>query len=343
MDAHTALIESVSGKSVLVVGDVMLDEYVWTQARRISAEAPVPVLEVQSRSYHPGGAANVAANIAALGGRPSLVGVLGGDDAGKRLTAVLRERGIATDGLVTDPARPTTTKTRLVAHNQQVARLDTEARMPLPLPLEQRLLALVGDRLAGADVCVIADYAKGAASNAVCRSLIESASRLGKKVIIDPKGTDYRKYRGATLVKPNVADVGHVLKRDLDGDADVHEAGRQLIELLHGATVLITRGAEGMLLFQAGKDIWQVRSLARRVYDVTGAGDTVVSLLALFLAADAGLEHAVHLANVGAGVVVGKFGTATLTREELLQELQRLPESESSQHLLTSLAGSAVG
>jgi rfaE bifunctional protein kinase chain/domain len=323
-DLHHSLVESLTGRSILVIGDVMLDEYVWGQARRISAEAPVPVVEVQSRTYHPGGAANVAANIAALGGCPLLVGAIGDDASARHLLAALRDRGIAVDGLLTDPGRPTTTKTRLVAQNQQVVRMDSETCTHLPPHLEDWLLGCVERQLADADACLIADYAKGVASAPMCQRIIRLARAAGKKVIIDPKGADYRKYRGATILKPNVLEVCHVLKQELDGDAALHDAGRQLVELLEGAAVLVTRGHQGMLLFQPGQAPWEVRSVARKVFDVTGAGDTVVSLLALVLAGDGALEHAVHLANIAAGIVVGKFGTATATPAELLQELRTL-------------------
>ncbi len=312
------LAEAFRGKRVLVLGDVMLDEYIWGEVRRISPEAPVPVVEMSRRTYVPGGASNTAANVAALGGVPMLLGIVGGDYHATVLREALTRHGIDPEGLCVDPTRLTTTKTRIVAHSQQVVRLDCEQRAPLAAGLEDELLAAAEARLPGVEVCVISDYGKGLVSERVARQFIRLARLAGRPVVVDPKGTDYGKYRGATVVKPNVHEAEAVAKQPITDEASLREVGRRLLEILDGSALLITRGPQGMSLFRADADTVHLPTLARHVYDVTGAGDTVASTLALSLAAGGNLEEAMHLANRAASIVVGKVGTATVTPEELL-------------------------
>jgi D-beta-D-heptose 7-phosphate kinase/D-beta-D-heptose 1-phosphate adenosyltransferase len=317
------------GRRVLVVGDVMLDEHLWGAVRRISPEAPVPVVEVERRSYVPGGAANTAVNAASLGGVVRLGGVVGADREAERLAAALRDAGVATDGLVADGQRVTTTKTRIIAHAQQVVRLDSELRAPLSPALEDRLLDWAGREMRAADVCVLSDYAKGIVSARFAQEYIRRAREAGLPVVVDPKGTDYHKYRGATVLKPNVHEVQQVLNREVRGEAGWRQAAEQLAGVLPGTALLISRGAEGMTLFQVGEPPLHIPSVARAVYDVTGAGDTTVGVMALALAAGAPPAVAAHLANRAAGIVVSKVGTAAVTAEELLQ---RLAPRRGAQH-----------
>jgi D-beta-D-heptose 7-phosphate kinase/D-beta-D-heptose 1-phosphate adenosyltransferase len=313
-------IEKFSTTAVLVVGDVMLDEYIWGEVRRISPEAPVPVVEVRNRTCTPGGAANPAANIASLGGVAYLGGVTGCDAAGEELRRCIAAMRLPVDGLIEDAQRPTTKKSRIVAHNQQVVRLDVEVRRPIPAEAEERLLAWVRTQLPKADACLISDYAKGVVTNRVAESVIAIARSQGRPVVVDPKQRSLTRFRGATVITPNVHEAEHALHREIRSEEDVHEAGRLLMAAVEGS-VLITRGAEGMTLFRPDAAPLHVPAEARRVYDVTGAGDTVAAVLALALGAGVPLEWATRLANSAAGIVVGKLGTATVTVEEILRTL----------------------
>jgi D-beta-D-heptose 7-phosphate kinase/D-beta-D-heptose 1-phosphate adenosyltransferase len=315
------LLDRFPGRGVLVVGDVMLDEYVWGEVRRISPEAPVPVVEVRRRSFVPGGAANTAANVAALGGRPVLVSVVGQDLSASMLREVLAQNGTDADGLCADPGRATTTKSRVVAHGQQVARLDVEERAPLTPALEDALLDALREHLPRAEACILSDYAKGAVTPRVAQELIRLARRAGRPVVVDPKGADYSRYRGATVVKPNLHEAERSARVEIGGEAALGEAAARLLALLEGSAVLITRGPDGMSLFRRGAAPRHVPAVVRPVFDVTGAGDTVAGTLAMSLAAGASLESAVELANRAASIVVGKVGTATVTCDELRAEL----------------------
>ena len=312
------LLPRFRGCPVLVVGDLMLDEFVWGHVTRISPEAPVPVVEVSRRSFTPGGAANTAANVGSLGGKPVLAGVVGDDPDGARVCDLLARQGVETGPVVRDPSRPTTTKTRVIAHSQQVVRIDHESPGPVPEAVRDALLGRVAAALPTVRGCVVSDYGKGVVTDAFVGKLIELARGVGVPVVIDPKGTDYRKYRGATVVKPNQHEAGRVLNRDLRSDADVERAGADLLDLLGPDTaVLVTRGAHGMSLFERDRPPVRVPAQAREVYDVTGAGDTVAGTLALALAVGGGLAEACRLASLAAAVVVGKVGTAVCTFEEL--------------------------
>jgi len=305
---------------VLVVGDVMLDEYLWGDVERISPEAPVPVVRLSHRTVAPGGAANAAAGIAALGGRAMLAGVIGDDAGGTQLLAALREAGVEHGGVLVHPGRVTTTKSRLVARGQHVVRTDSEDRSALPAEVEDGLLGFVGDHVAAADAVVLSDYAKGVLSPPLARAVIELAGRHGRPVIADPAGTDYRKYRGATVVTPNVEEVEAAVRIRVHGEEDLVKAGLELASLLAGTQVLITRGADGMWLMSEAGVLVDIPARARSVYDVTGAGDTVVATLAVAMGSGIATEAAVRLANTAAGIAVGKVGTARVTRGELDHE-----------------------
>jgi D-beta-D-heptose 7-phosphate kinase/D-beta-D-heptose 1-phosphate adenosyltransferase len=321
--APAELLARFDGCPVLVVGDLILDEYVWGTVTRISPEAPVPVVEVRRRSFAAGGAANAAANVAGLGGRVALVGVVGTDPAGEQLSGCVRGGRVTAAALVPDPSRPTTTKTRVIAHAQQVVRFDHEETGPVPAGVRGALLARARELLPSARACVLSDYGKGVVTAEVAAELTAAAARAGVPVVVDPKGSDYRKYRGATVVKPNQSEAGRALHRELADDAAVAAAGRDLVELLGGSTaVLITRGPAGMSLFEPGRPPAHVPARAREVYDVTGAGDTVTGTLAAALAAGLPLADGCRLAAAAAAVVVGKLGTAPIEAADLLRQLQ---------------------
>jgi rfaE bifunctional protein kinase chain/domain len=307
-----------AGCPVLVVGDLMLDEFVWGQVSRISPEAPVPVVEVSRRSFVPGGAANTAANVGSLGGKPIVAGVVGDDPDGARVCELLKSQGVETGPVVRDPGRPTTTKTRVIAHSQQVVRIDHERPGPIPEATEAALLARIAEVMPTVRGCVVSDYGKGVATPSFTAKLIALARAAGVPVVIDPKGVDYAKYCGATVVKPNLLEAGQALNRMLRTSEDVDRAGADLLGVLGPDTaVLITRGPNGMSLFEWDRPPVHVPAQAREVYDVTGAGDTVAGTLGLALAVGAGLESACRLAGLAAAVVVGKIGTATCSLDEL--------------------------
>jgi rfaE bifunctional protein kinase chain/domain len=311
-----SLVARLGETRALVIGDVMLDEYVWGQVNRISPEAPVPVVDVRRRTYVPGGAANVAAGIAALAGKPQIAGVIGDDASARQLRDALAGRGVDGAGLVTVAGRSTTTKTRVIAHSQQVVRADVEERQAVPAESAEQLRGRVDERLEAADVVVLSDYAKGVVTAELAQTVIEGARRGGKPVVVDPKGSDYAKYAGATVLTPNIADAKRAANIAPDAFADLADIARRLAEVVGGSALLITRGSEGMSLI-SGSGSLDVPAAAQDVYDVTGAGDTVVAGLAVALGSGLALEDAVRLANAAAGIVVSKVGTASVTLDEL--------------------------
>jgi D-glycero-beta-D-manno-heptose-7-phosphate kinase len=313
-----ALIERFADQRVLVIGDVMLDEYIWGEVSRISPEAPVPVVNVLRRTYRPGGASNVAASIAALGGTPTLIGVAGADQMAESLRQALRDVGVGQSELLVVADRPTTVKSRIMAHNQQMLRCDIEVTSPIEPALEDVLLAQVRAHLATATVCVLSDYAKGVLTERVCQAIIAAARQAAVPVIVDPKGTRYERYAGATVITPNLNEAALAAQITIHGLDQLEEAAHVLSGRLRGSAVIITRGAEGMTLFQTGAAPLTVPARARAVFDVTGAGDTVVAMLAVALGCGASLPAAMQLATVAAGIAVGKLGTATVSQDELL-------------------------
>lgn len=306
-----------SAARVLVVGDVMLDRFVYGDVQRISPEAPIPVIRADRELAMPGGAGNVARNIAALGGRAVLIGLVGDDGAADLLNDVLAaEHGIEAQ-LVVDETRPTIEKSRFIGSRQQLLRVDRETSRP---PADDSLATLAAaaiDALADCNVLVLSDYAKGVMAPAVVTELVAAAAKAGKPVLVDPKGSDFSRYRGATLVTPNLAEARLASGMACDDDAAVVAAGRKLQADSGLAGVLITRGAAGMTLLQGDAAPMHLPAEAREVFDVSGAGDTVVATIAAALAAGRSLPQAAHLANVAAGIVVGKIGTAVVLPEEL--------------------------
>jgi D-beta-D-heptose 7-phosphate kinase/D-beta-D-heptose 1-phosphate adenosyltransferase len=312
----TLSVPEFSGVRVLVAGDAMLDEYWFGDTARISPEAPVPVVHTRSTEQRAGGAANVALNLAALGAVTQLSAVVGADERGERLAALLEERGVRCD-LLRSPNVPTIHKLRVLARNQQLIRLDAE----LPLHAEAQTFAeQVKAQLAAVDIVVLSDYAKGTLGRA--SDIIAACRAAGRRVLIDPKGTDFTRYRGATLLTPNRGEFDAVAGRSAS-EADFLERGAKLREQLELEALLVTRGEHGMTLFRASEAPLTLPAEAREVFDVTGAGDTVIALLAAGLAAGLPMDAAAGLANLGAGIVVGKIGVATVTRSELLLELHR--------------------
>jgi len=296
--------------NLLVVGDVMLDRYWFGDSDRISPEAPVPVVQVAKVDERLGGAANVARNVAALGANTTILGVIGEDEAGTRIGELLRQSGVNSQ-LEIDPNVPTTVKLRVIARQQQLIRLDFE-ETPSQTALEQKL-ARFEKALGTADVLVLSDYGKGALSQVA--AMIEYARAHNKVILVDPKGEDYEKYRGATVITPNRSELRQVVGRWADED-DLTRRAQDLRRSLGIDALLLTRSEEGMSLF-TDQGVSHVRAQAREVFDVSGAGDTVIATLAVALAAQWPLDRAMALANRAGGIVVGKLGTATVTSEEL--------------------------
>jgi len=325
-----ALVAAMNGKRVLIVGDVMLDEFVWGKVSRISPEAPVPVVQVTGQSFHLGGAGNVAANVRALGGAAALVGLVGRDPAGERVREALAARAIDSRLVDAGASRRTTLKTRIVAHGQQVVRADQEDTGELPRALETALVAAVRQQIAGAAAVVVSDYEKGVVSAGLLRRILPLALKLRLPLLVDPKPRHFRLYRGATVVTPNQLETEQVTGLRLSGTAELATAGRRILSTLGCRAVLVTRGEHGMSLFERGLPARHVPAAAREVFDVTGAGDSVIATLALALAAGASLTEAAVLANAAASVVVGKLGTAQATPSELLQALRTVKRRQGS-------------
>jgi len=325
-----AYIERFPSCRLLVVGDVMLDEYVWGNVARISPEAPVPVVAVTRDTRALGGAANVAVNASSLRARVRLAGLVGADPAGREIVRLLRNRRIGVDCLVADPDRPTTVKTRVIAQHQQVVRVDREKKEPPGDAARDALIRKVLSAVADVDGIILSDYRKGALSTVLVEETVAAARKRGVFVAVDPKQKDFAYYRGCTLITPNKAEAEAALGgKELAGDLEIWEGGKALIRKSGAKAILITRGEEGMSLVERGrKSFFHIPARARQVFDVTGAGDTVIGTIAVCMGVGAPLRDAAFLANVAAGVVVGEVGTAPITTEKLIHAL-RLEDKET--------------
>jgi rfaE bifunctional protein kinase chain/domain len=313
------IISAMRDRKIVILGDVMLDEFVWGEVTRISPEAPVPVVDVRRESVHLGGAANVLANVAALGANVCVVGVVGDDAAGERLRSTLQETSkLQTDDcLIVDDARPSTTKTRIIAHNQLVVRADREKRSPVNGNVEKRIVLSLKQALQNAHAFVISDYDKGVVTPGILAEVLPFAYER-VPVLIDPKIRNFQYYSPASLITPNHHEALRMTQTEEDSDEGLHNAARLIQKQLRCDAVLITRGDRGIMLVEGEKEPVYVATSAREVYDVTGAGDTVIATLAAALSTGATMIEAATLANHAAGIVVGKVGTATTTAEELL-------------------------
>jgi D-beta-D-heptose 7-phosphate kinase/D-beta-D-heptose 1-phosphate adenosyltransferase len=304
--------EKFSEVKVLIVGDIMFDRYWWGNVSRISPEAPVPVVNLDKTSLLPGGAANVAANIAGLGAKAYLVGIIGDDAEAKMFSNVLVEANISSSFLVPLKNRQTTVKTRIVAHNQHVVRIDQEDTHILSKEDEQIVLNKIETIIDEVDIVIISDYAKGLITDNLAKRLITKAKFQQKKILVDPKGKNYSKYKGATLLTPNQKEAVQATNLDEYEKQPVENSGKILLENLSLEALLITRGEKGMTLFEKNKEIVYLEALARKVFDVTGAGDTVIAALAVMLASGANFREAANIANISAGLVVEQIGTTAI-------------------------------
>jgi rfaE bifunctional protein kinase chain/domain len=300
---------------ILVVGDVMLDRYWWGTVSRISPEAPVPIINLGKMTHAAGGAANVAANLVGLGAKPFLYGIKGNDAEGELLEEVLLDAGLGEHEIATVEGRKTTTKTRIVAHSQHVARIDNEDTSPLATAEADKILPDLFNALARSHALIISDYAKGFLTERLLRELISYARKNDKLVVVDPKGRDFSKYKGASVITPNKREAAEACGLSVEEHDVTNRAGEKLLKSLGLQGLLITEGEHGMSLFEPSGKMVHFDSLARDVYDVTGAGDTVIATFTASAASGSSYGDAAQLANAAAGVVVGMIGTTRVTRE----------------------------
>jgi D-beta-D-heptose 7-phosphate kinase/D-beta-D-heptose 1-phosphate adenosyltransferase len=300
----------------------MLDQYWWGSVERISPEAPVPVVRLDRTSVVPGGAANVAANIEGLGATPILVGCIGTDAEGDQLKKHLASNSISSKHLIEIADRPTSVKTRVVAHSQHVVRVDRETINSITSDAESKLIALVRQLLDSVDLLIISDYAKGSLTLAVLESAIQDARGRNIPVLIDPKGKDYLKFKGASVITPNRREAAEACSLDEHRDDVVRTAGRRLLSELDLAAIIITEGEKGMTLFESNGNETSFKAEAHEIYDVTGAGDTVIAALGVAMAAGVSLIDAVRLANTAASLVVEQVGTTAISSDRLFEKLE---------------------
>lgn len=316
------LLNNCKSKTIAVIGDVMLDRYIWGKVARISPEAPVPVVEVNRESYQLGGAANVANNIKSLGGIPLLFGIVGNDHSGKDLKNLMEEKGFNNEGILIDEGRPTTLKTRIIADDQHVVRADFESTEDISQNLSDKLFKIVESSINEIDGIIIQDYNKGFIIKTFIKSLIKLALKHNCPITIDPKFNNFFEYKNVTLFKPNIVETQNALGFSLDSDERVAIAGKLLLERLKCENVLITRGSEGMSLFTNDDSEYKVETKARTIHDVSGAGDTVISALTMILAAGGDILEAATISNHGAGVVCGEIGIVPITAEKLIDSFE---------------------
>lgn len=312
-----SLKERFSRVKVLVVGDVMLDRYHWGTVTRVSPEAPVPVVAHESTTLAAGGAANVAVNVAGLGAQPFLIGIMGDDDEATMLPDVLAASGISEAALFSFPGRKTTVKTRIVAHNQQIVRLDQETITELSPDEYSLVIGKLKEVIETIDVVLLSDYGKGFLTPPLLATLIATAKEQGRKVLVDPKGKDYSKYAGASLLTPNLRETAEACNLELHSGRLIETARDRLLHGLGLDALLITQGEHGMTILENGLAPVQLEATARNVYDVTGAGDTAIAALAVALGSGMELPMAARIANAAAGLVVERIGTTPVTAEDL--------------------------
>ncbi len=317
------LLGACAGKRIAVLGDLMVDRYYWGVVRRVSPEAPVPVVEVESESVRLGGAANVAHNIRSLGGIPVLIGVIGDDHPGQVLLDLVREQGFPVHGIVRDTLRETTIKTRVIAQSQHVVRIDNESKQLCPPALRAQMLDVINKEMPSLAGIIVEDYNKGVVTRELIDDLIALARKHKVTITVDPKFDNFLDFKHVTVFKPNRREAEEVLGGRLRTTADVERAGKQLLEVLHAENVLLTRGEDGMSLFEANGDITHYGTVAENVQDVSGAGDTVISTLTMALAGGASIREACSLANYASGVVVGAVGIVPIRPQDLRSAVLR--------------------
>lgn len=320
------ILERFQEVRILVIGDFILDQFVWGSVKRISPEAPVPVVKVERESFMPGGSLNVANNIRSLRGQVCPCGVVGRDFYGRMLLRAMRKQGIETGGIIYDPARPTSLKTRVIAHSQQVVRFDREKTDDVAKAHLLKILKFVRENISRMDIVILEDYGKGVMQPFLLKEIVRLAKKFKKPVLVDPKEKHFVYYQGVTCITPNRSEAYTGYERTHGPcykTPELEEVGWGLMKKLKLESVLITLGEDGMALFEKNKKLTLVPTAAREVYDVSGAGDTVIATLAVALAAGAKMQEAAKISNLAAGIVVGKLGTATVTPEELEEAIRK--------------------
>ncbi|MFH1703894.1 MAG: D-glycero-beta-D-manno-heptose-7-phosphate kinase [Nitrospirota bacterium] len=316
---YSKILREFRKKKILIIGDLILDRYIWGKVNRISPEAPVPIVEVTKEDFLLGGASNVANNIVALGGHPTIAGVVGNDRAGEEMMKLLEERGIQSQGVFWC-SRPTTVKTRVIAHNQQVVRFDKEDKDRIEGKVFRELLNYIQRAVPIHDAVIISDYKKGVISSELIREVLKNSRPSHIFVSVDPKVGHFHLYKNVSLITPNLSEASLASGIEITDEKSLIHAGRNLLKKLSCSAVLITKGEQGMSLFEKNK-VAHIPTVTRNVYDVTGAGDTVIAAFTIAYAAGATLEEAAVIANHAAGIVVGKIGTAVATPDEILKSL----------------------
>jgi D-beta-D-heptose 7-phosphate kinase/D-beta-D-heptose 1-phosphate adenosyltransferase len=316
------IVAAFKSAKVMVVGDLILDEFIWGKVERISPEAPVPVVRVDKESFMPGGACNVANNIATLGGEVDLVGVVGADVRGSILKSELDRRGVITKGVVSDSSRPTILKSRVIAHKQQVVRIDKEIAEPLKRSTVSAMVNYIKKKISGIDIIIIEDYGKGVITPELLKAIVPLAKKHRKIIAVDPKEDHFSYYKGVTLITPNAEEASRATGIKPKDKRSIEEAGRKLLSKLKCKMALITLGERGMALFKEGRKPAFIPTIAQDVYDVSGAGDTVVGAFSIALASGAKEIEAAHIANYAGGIVVGKVGIAVITAKELIGRIR---------------------
>jgi len=322
-----SIISAFAGKKILVIGDLILDEFIWGKVSRISPEAPVPVVWVKNESFMPGGASNVANNISALGGKAYIAGAVGADERAGILKGELEHRGVNVDGVLADSERPTILKTRVIAHQQQVVRIDREKIDPLKKSTVKRLINHIESVINDMDGVIIEDYGKGLIVPELLNAVVPLAKKKKKIIAVDPKEEHFSYYKGVTLLTPNNSEASRAAGFEIKDRTTLKRAGFEILKKLKVPILLITLGEDGMMVFEAGKKPRKIETIAQEVYDVSGAGDTVISSYVLSLISGANPIQAAHIANCAAGIVVGKVGIAVVTRDEVIARIKKEIES----------------
>lgn len=313
------IIKGVAKQKAIIFGDMMLDSYLWGKVQRISPEAPVPVIEIEKEEYRPGGAANVALNITALGAKAYPIGIIGEDESARSLKKLFTDQNIETDGLIIDKTRKTTTKTRIGAANQQIVRIDIEDLHHPCGDVEKLIIAQLEKRVPQVGLLIVEDYNKGLFSEKIIAKMLELCKKHNVIVAVDPKQKNFFSYRGVDIFKPNYSELQTNLGRKFESEEDFHQGANEVLERLDCRYLVVTRGSKGMHIFSKDQPMRHLPSYAREVYDVSGAGDTVITALGLAYLAGADILSAATFANHAAGVVCGKLGTAFATPEEILK------------------------
>lgn len=316
------ILNSFNGKKILVFGDIMVDKYIWGAVSRISPEAPVPIVNITRESFTLGGATNVVNNLYALGGEVYLSGVVGNDDIGKTVFSEMKKMDINSDGIIIDNDRPTTLKTRIIAHNQQVVRLDREKKDKVKDNIREKILKYLNSVIGTIDVIIISDYAKGVVTPELIKDIIILGKKYNKAILVDPQVDHFRSYQEVTCLTPNHHEAGFAAGIPIVDKMTLEMAANKLLKELNCKGILITQGEDGMSYFGSDGIYFHIPAMAKEVFDVTGAGDTVISALSLSLASGASMYESAYIGNLAAGIVIGKVGTATLTIKEILHEIE---------------------